>query len=445
MPDLAISIENLGKRYTIGHQRARNDGMRHAIEGAIRAPLAWLRSRRRNKLQQADFWALRDVSLQIRQGEVVGIIGRNGAGKSTLLKLLSRITVPTEGRIHIDGRVACLLEVGTGFHMELTGRENIFLNGAILGMSRAEIIRKFDEIVAFSEIEEFLDTPVKRYSTGMFVRLAFAVAAHLDPEILIVDEVLAVGDAAFQKKCLGKMESFAQSGRTVLFVSHNMEAVRTLCQRGVWLKEGRVHKDGEAAEIVEAYFNSISSEHTFSCANTDYGLIIQKVVLRNGRGEESSQFRPGDDLVVEISYDAQKRIERPIIALGVLGVNGPCFTSNMLLDGHRPDRLEGPGQITCTFKSIPLLPQSYTVKMIVRASNIKDLIVTYQDVAYFSVVGDLAEYGYKGEFVTFALHSTPIVVPYEWRLPDGATVAVALSRPALDGANVGSHEAGRRL
>jgi lipopolysaccharide transport system ATP-binding protein len=440
----AITIENLGKRYTIGHQRARNDGMRHAIEGAIRAPLAWLRACRQNKLQQVDFWALKDVSIQIKQGEVVGIIGRNGAGKSTLLKILSRITVPTEGRIRIDGRSASLLEVGTGFHQELTGRENIFLNGAILGMTRAEIIRKFDEIVAFSEIEEFLDTPVKRYSSGMYVRLAFAVAAHLEPEILIVDEVLAVGDAAFQKKCLGKMGSFAQSGRTVLFVSHNLEAVRSLCQRGVWLKDGRLHQDGKADEIIEAYFNSISNERPFSCANPDYGLIIQKVALKNDRDEESSQFCPGDDLVVEISYDAQKRIEKPIIALGVLGINGSCFSSNMLLDGHRPDCLEGAGQITCTFKSIPLLPQTYTVGMMVRAANIKDLIVNYQEVAYFSVVGDLAEYGYKGEFMTYARHSTPVVVPYEWRLPDGTTVAVALSRPSPGGADdisprVGGH------
>ena len=377
-----------------------------------------------------DFWALKDVSFQIKQGEVVGIVGRNGAGKSTLLKILSRITVPTEGRIRIDGRTASLLEVGTGFHQELTGRENIFLNGAILGMTRAEIVRKFDEIVEFSGIEEFLDTPVKRYSSGMYIRLAFAVAAHLEPEILIVDEVLAVGDAAFQKKCLGKMGSFAQSGRTVLFVSHNMEAVRSLCQRGVWLKDGRLHKDGKADEIIEAYFNSISNEVPFSCTNSDYGLIIQKVVLKNARGEESGQFRPGDDLVVEISYDAQRRIEKPIIALGVLGINGSCFTSNMLLDGHRPDFLKGAGQITCTFRSIPLLPQSYTVKMIVRAANVKDLIVNYQEVAYFNVVGDLAEYGYKGEFLTYALHSTPVVIPYEWQLPDGTAAMVSLSAPA---------------
>src|ERR1022692_3771924 len=252
----AITIENLGKRYTIDHQRASGDGMRHAIEGAIRSPLAWLRSSRQKKLQSVDFWALKDVSFQVKQGEVIGIIGSNGAGKSTLLKILSRITVPTEGRIRIDGRIASLLEVGTGFHQELTGRENIFLNGAILGMSRAEIIRKFDEIVEFSGIEEFLDTPVKRYSSGMYVRLAFAVAAHLEPEILIVDEVLAVGDAAFQKKCLGKMGSFAETGRTVLFVSHNVAAVRALCQRCVWLKGGRLHKDGKTDEIVEAYFDS---------------------------------------------------------------------------------------------------------------------------------------------------------------------------------------------
>jgi lipopolysaccharide transport system ATP-binding protein len=442
MPNPAITIENLSKRYTIGHQRANGDGMRHAIEGAMREPLNWLRFRREKKLQQADFWALKNISLQIKQGEVVGLIGRNGAGKSTLLKILSRITVPTEGRIRIDGRIASLLEVGTGFHQELTGRENIFLNGAILGMPRAEIVRKFDEIVEFSEIGEFLDTPVKRYSSGMYVRLAFAVAAHLEPEILIIDEVLAVGDTAFQKKCLGKMGSFAQSGRTVLFVSHNMEAVRNLCQRVIWLKDGRLHKDGIANEIIEAYFNSLSNELSFSFANQDYGLIIQKVVLKNELGKQSSQFRPGDDLVVEIFYDAQKRIEKPILALGVLGIDGSCFTSNMLLDGHRPDFLEGPGQITCTFRSIPLLPQGYTVKLSVRAENVKDLIVAYQEVAYFSVVGDLAEYGYKGEFLTWALRSTPVVVPYEWRLPDGTTAAVALKRPTLDGPDLISSRLG---
>src|SRR5438132_4137985 len=232
MSDTIITVENLSKRYIIGHQRGKDDGLRHAIERAVRAPLNWVRhGMRAQGAKREEFWALQDVKLEIKQSEVVGIIGRNGAGKSTLLKILSRITEPTKGRVRIKGRVASLLEVGTGFHPELTGRENIYLNGAILGMTHAEIRRKFDEIVAFAEVEKFLDTPVKRYSSGMYVRLAFAVAAHLEPEILVVDEVLAVGDADFQNKCLGKMEQVSRGGRTVLFVSHNMVAVQNLCSK----------------------------------------------------------------------------------------------------------------------------------------------------------------------------------------------------------------------
>ncbi|HEY4245818.1 MAG TPA: ABC transporter ATP-binding protein [Lacunisphaera sp.] len=431
MPAPVITIENLSKRYILGQQRSKKDGMRHAIEDAMRAPLAWFRSDRGTKKQKSEFWALKDVSFQIKQGEVVGLIGRNGAGKSTLLKILSRITVPTKGRIRINGRVASLLEVGTGFHQELTGRENIFLNGAILGMTRVEIIRKFDEIVAFSEIEEFLDTPVKRYSSGMYVRLAFAVAAHLEPEILIVDEVLAVGDAAFQKKCLGKMGSFAQSGKTVLFVSHNMEAVRSLCQRGIWLKDGQLHADGSADTIIQSYFNSISTDLSFSDSSVVHGLEIQKVSLKNNRGEEASQYRPGDSLTVEISYQANDRLEKPYITLGVQGINGSCFTANMLLDGHQPGFLEGIGKIACRFESIPLLPQNYTVKMAIREKSGQTMIVNYQDVAYFSVVGDLAEFGFKGDYLARAIRSTAVVVPYEWRLPDGTTARVAM-RPLAD-------------
>ncbi len=429
--DSVISIENLGKRYTIGRNAAKGDGLRHAIEKALRAPFAWLRSRWQKELKEVDFWALKDLSIQIKRGEVIGIIGRNGAGKSTLLKLLSRITVPTEGRIRIDGRIASLLEVGTGFHPELTGRENIFLNGAILGMTRAEIIRKFDEIVEFSEIEEFLDTPVKRYSSGMYVRLAFSVAAHLDPEILIVDEVLAVGDTSFQKKCLGKIRSFAESGRTVLYVSHNLDTMRNLCKRLIWIKNGRLHQDGPLEEVIESYLNSIATESTHSFANQEYGLTIQKVELRNSEEEKSNVFLPGENLIVDIWYDALKRVERPLIAVGVAGMNGSCFTSNMLLDGQAPDYIEGEGRIRCTFKSIPLLPQSYTVKMSIRASTVTDMIVPYREVAFFKVKGDLGEYGYQGDYVTWASHSTPVVVPYEWELPDGRTVDVSLSRSTL--------------
>src|SRR5437773_1318932 len=256
MSDTVIRVENLSKRYTIQHQMGGGDGFRHAIHDFATAPVRWLRNQRSAFRSQKsasngqgaanngngsrppspvvgqptteEFWPLKDVSFEVKQGEVVGIIGRNGAGKSTLLKILSRITEPTSGRVRLRGRVASLLEVGTGFHPELTGRENIFLNGAILGMTREEIRRKFDEIVAFSGVEKFINTPVKRYSSGMYVRLAFAVAAHLEPEILIVDEVLAVGDAEFQKKCLDKMDDVGHSGRTVLFVSHNMQAITRL-------------------------------------------------------------------------------------------------------------------------------------------------------------------------------------------------------------------------
>ena len=243
-------MENLSKLYLIGHQAVRRDhtALRDVISrearNFLRKGVALFHGR---QIVQGDeieeFWALKDVSFEVKEGEVVGIIGGNGAGKSTLLKILSRITEPTEGRVRLRGRVSSLLEVGTGFHPELTGRENIFLNGAILGMSRRDIRRKFDEIVAFAEVEQFLDTPVKRYSSGMYVRLAFAVAAHLEPEILVVDEVLAVGDAAFQRKCLGKLQGIAKGGTTVLFVSHNMGAIGTLCQRTTYLENGRASSD----------------------------------------------------------------------------------------------------------------------------------------------------------------------------------------------------------
>ena len=264
MPPPIISVENLSKRYLVGHRTERGglhsyvalrDVLAQEMRNAARKAVDVVRGR---QVVQGDtfeeFWALRDVSFEVHQGEVLGIIGRNGAGKSTLLKLLSRITEPTAGRITLRGRVASLLEVGTGFHPELTGRENIYLNGAILGMSRAEIRKKFDEIVAFAEVERFLDTPVKRYSSGMYVRLAFAVAAHLEPEILIVDEVLAVGDADFQKKCLGKMDEVARGqGRTVLLVSHNMSTLTALADRGLMLERGRAAFDGHASAAVAAY------------------------------------------------------------------------------------------------------------------------------------------------------------------------------------------------
>ena len=277
MSETVISIENVSKKYTLRHKKSGEayTTLRDVIARQAAAPFRAIGEKMRsfrgpngssphpsagpppNNLSE-NFWALKEVSFEVKQGEVVGIIGRNGAGKSTLLKILSRITEPTEGRIRIKGRVASLLEVGTGFHQELTGRENIYLNGGILGMSRAETKAKFDEIVAFAEVERFLDTPVKRYSSGMYVRLAFAIAAHLEPEILIVDEVLAVGDAEFQKKCLGKMHDVATAGRTVLFVSHNMQAVSVLCNRGLFLRRGSLAFAGGVAETIDLYLSTFS-------------------------------------------------------------------------------------------------------------------------------------------------------------------------------------------
>lgn len=255
MSNPVVSVEGVGKRYRLRHRHDVEgyQTMRDALATTVKAPWQWLSGTRAPAATVDDFWALREVSFEIAEGEVVGIIGRNGAGKSTLLKILSRITEPTTGRVTIAGRVASLLEVGTGFHPELTGRENIFLNGAILGMTRREMAARFDAIVAFAEVTGFLDTPVKRYSSGMYVRLAFAVAAHLEPDVLMVDEVLAVGDAEFQKKCLGKMHDVSRGGRTVLFVSHNMAAVQALCTRAIWLDGGRVAAIGDTTEVMARY------------------------------------------------------------------------------------------------------------------------------------------------------------------------------------------------
>jgi len=258
MSDPVIQVRDLGKRYVLGKAAAATT-LREAIVGGAAAPFRFLSGKRR---PVEEFWALKDVSFDVAPGDAVGIIGRNGAGKSTLLKILSRITTPTTGEVRLHGKVASLLEVGTGFHGELSGRENIFLNGAIMGMSRAEVRARFDEIVAFAEVDRFLDTPVKRYSSGMYVRLAFAVAAHLQPDILIVDEVLAVGDASFQKKCLGKMQTVASGGRTVLFVSHNMAAISRLCSRAILLSQGGVAADGTVAKVAGIYAGGVGESPT---------------------------------------------------------------------------------------------------------------------------------------------------------------------------------------
>jgi lipopolysaccharide transport system ATP-binding protein len=311
MSDIAIRVEGLGKRYRIGRQeryRTLRDTLVEGAQRTVRTIRGWLSRDGRREADEQTIWALKDVSFEVKRGEVLGIIGRNGAGKSTLLKILSRVTEPTEGWAEVRGRVGSLLEVGTGFHPELTGRENIYLNGAILGMKRAEIARKFDEIVAFAEVEKFIDTPVKHYSSGMYLRLAFAVAAHLEPEILLVDEVLAVGDAAFQKKCLGKMGEVAGEGRTVLFVSHNMAAIRQLCAASVLLEDGRVACMGETMDVVARYLTGVSGAGAQGSRDTEDwprrsgsgGAKIVRVCIADAKGAETCLIGSGTPFTVRL-------------------------------------------------------------------------------------------------------------------------------------------------
>ncbi len=440
MTDIAIQADRLAKRYRLGSAATRQDTLMGSLVALAKGPLEnYRRLRRQSNFTEDEntskevLWALRDASFKIDHGEVIGLIGSNGAGKSTLLKIIARIVEPTSGRAVINGRVSSLLEVGTGFHPDLTGRENVYFNGILLGMSKAEMDRKFDEIVEFSGVERFIDTPVKRYSSGMLVRLAFSVAAHMEPEILLVDEVLAVGDATFQRKCMGKMQEVGQGGRTIIFVSHNLDAIRQLCPRALWFEHGALQSDGPVREVSQQYLTSLNTRRddgTFRFTNEARGISVERVVLRNADGEEAHTFAPGDDLIVEMHYNASTPIDHPYFVLGVVSAKDSCFTANMLLDGQRPAELRGPGVVSCRFKALPLLPQTYTVKMMIWENNGRDLIMDYQEVTTFNVHADLEEYGYEGALLTtIAPRSTAVVVPYEWHLPDGTVSPVSLAKP----------------
>jgi lipopolysaccharide transport system ATP-binding protein len=350
MSDPVITVEGLGKRYTLQHQ-VRSGLLRDQLAGFLRNPF---RRGNAGTAKAEDFWALREVSFSVNQGEVLGIIGRNGAGKSTLLKILARITEPTTGRVTLRGRVASLLEVGTGFHGELSGRENIFLNGAILGMTRVEIHRKFDEIVAFAEVEQFLDTPVKHYSSGMYVRLAFAVAAHLEPEILIVDEVLAVGDAAFQKKCLGKMREVAAGhGRTVLFVSHNSAALLDICQTGLWLDGGRVAFTGAIREVVSRYLQTTAvSRQNF--AVSDHRPSIEFVEL------DTHALQAGR-LAFSVGFRAPAPLHPPVIGIILYNKLGQpvCGANTRMTGAEWQPPTRAAGVISAHIDAPPLQSDTY--------------------------------------------------------------------------------------
>jgi lipopolysaccharide transport system ATP-binding protein len=386
MPDIAISVQNLGKKYILSHQgrsgEKRYVALRDVIMEAASAPFrkltSYFKSQRSGLSSSAisrlpastrseDFWAVKDVSFEIKSGQAVGIIGRNGAGKSTLLKLLSRITAPTTGRMELNGRVASLLEVGTGFHPELTGRENIYLNGAILGMHRAEIKRKFDEIVTFAEVERFLDTPVKRYSSGMYMRLAFAVAAHLEPEILIVDEVLAVGDSAFQKKCLGKMSEVSSEGRTVLFVSHNMDAIMRLCSRAILLQKGSIIDTGSARDVVNRYSTDHAEQPVripFSdfvpVQHTRRNIFLCSAEWTNREAKTPWAVPYGTPIEFDIVFECKSPVRHVELGIALYAPSGSEIASTSSIV-KLPDAHVSPGRhyFRVNYGAFNLVPNSY--------------------------------------------------------------------------------------
>jgi lipopolysaccharide transport system ATP-binding protein len=367
----AVRVEGLSKCYSIAKAGHHHDRATEAIMHRLSRPF--------DRPQMDTFWALREVAFEIAKGEVVGIIGHNGAGKSTLLKILSRITEPTAGQIDLYGRIGSLLEVGTGFHPDLTGRENVFLNGAILGMTRREIAKHFDDIVGFAGVEKFIDTPVKRYSSGMYVRLAFAVAAHLEPEILIVDEVLAVGDAAFQKKCIGKMQDVARDGRTILFVSHSMGAIRGLCNRVVWMDQGRVRMNGPTMEIIDAYLKesldaggtTLDLMHAKRAAGvTDESLRFHRIEFNAGR-----PIYHGEPLTVHLEYETQDAVEGAAFGFGFSTLDGMRLMTieSDLLDGRKDIRAGQQGVVEASVQNLYLQPGRYLLDVGARSGDFHTL------------------------------------------------------------------------
>jgi ABC-type polysaccharide/polyol phosphate transport system ATPase subunit len=365
MSDIAIRLEGLGKQYKIGKREAYRS-LRDTLVDALAEPFRRFGSGGPREDPAEKFWALRDVSFEVKQGEVVGIIGRNGAGKSTLLKVLSRITEPTEGYADIYGRIASLLEVGTGFHPELTGRENIYLNGAIMGMKKAEIRRQFDEIVAFAEVEKFLDTPVKHYSSGMHVRLGFSVAVHLEPEVLVVDEVLAVGDAEFQRKCLGKLKSVGRtSGRTILFVSHNMAAVRSICSRGLLLERGVAVLQGQIDKVVDSYLSCDPLSEAVSESVETPSFFLDSVRIRSLHGNVIKTF---DTVQALVTFTPKEDITNFGMHLGILSADDQRITGLDLPDFVTLPPVPAGRQTSVGFEvaSLPLLAGSYRVEIILK-------------------------------------------------------------------------------
>jgi lipopolysaccharide transport system ATP-binding protein len=416
LPRFAVKAENISKLYQLGAESGLDRTLRDALANSVRRLKP--RSKDGNAAASSQFWALENVSFEIRPGEIIGVIGRNGAGKSTLLKILARITEPTAGRAELFGRIGSLLEVGTGFHPELSGRENIFLNGSILGMSNREIARKFDEIVAFAEIEQFIDTPVKRYSSGMYVRLAFAVAAHLEPEILLVDEVLAVGDAAFQKKCLGKLGEVSKAGRTILFVSHNTAALLGLCNRGLLFERGKLTADGEIESVVHSYLkslraNALSDLSNFSNREGKGRVRITSVAFEDESGNKIENGISGQPLIIKLNYQAAESESLPNCRASIAfydNLGQTLFNCSSELVIRDPITLASNGEIRCVIPRLPLSQNNYLLSLFLEVNReIEDWI--HQGAELPVVDGDF--YG-TGRLYPEGWRGKGVLVSHQW-------------------------------
>jgi lipopolysaccharide transport system ATP-binding protein len=369
----AIQVDGLGKRYVLGAAGARPDSLRECLTGILRTLL----SRSHGKRAKGEFWALRDVSFTINHGENVGVIGLNGAGKSTLLKILSRITDPTSGRARIDGRVGALLEVGTGFHQELTGRENVYLYGSILGMRKAEIARKFDAIVEFAGIQQFIDTPVKRYSSGMYVRLAFAVAAHMDPDILLLDEVLAVGDLAFQRKCLDHAKELQKRDATILFVSHNMFSIKNMCERVIYVRGGRIEHDGSVEGGIQLYEKDcrMSALAWTGVKPEEWPIFITDSQVLDEHGAARRLFEFGERMRLRLAYDTREPVESPNFIISIARSDGVAVCNySTEVDGLDLGRVNGAGSIELELPPIKLVSEMYTLSVLIRKKGFQEIL-----------------------------------------------------------------------
>jgi len=423
-----VNVENVSKRYRLRESR---EGLRGVIGRWGRRVLGRTNEAATAANESAFFWAVKDIDFKVSPGQTLGLVGHNGAGKTTTLKLLSRITRPTSGRIALNGRFSSLIELGAGFHPDLTGRENVFLNGVILGLTREQIKRKFDDIVAFAELEKFIDMPVKRYSSGMYARLGFSVAAHVDPDIMLIDEVLAVGDASFQRRCYDFIHAFVKSGKTTVFVSHNLYVIEQLCDRVAWLERGQITKLGTPNEVLPSYLDSQDQKALAAAAKFEpiqseadvigphaNALRILGITFSDAAGNTRETYQQGEDVIIHVRYHTEQPIEQPHFVFGMVDAEGgrPLFLASMLVDGAAPRQITGEGSFKLTFKAVPLMPRTYYVwgevwaadraRMLIKWQRMGGVRITTSSSAQDNALG-------KGS-IRHTRADAPIRVAYEW-------------------------------